>query len=181
MSRLLQERDLPVVDADQIVRDVEEPGERGWRALVCLWGPSVLTAEGRLDRVRMGRWVFSEPDVRRAVNEALHPLVRQAIWRVVRDLEDAGYPLVVVDVPLLIENGLWRLVDAVWIVYATREQQKTRLMNRNHLAEADAERRLGSQWPLADKLPYATVVLDNTRDVQHLERQVDQHLRELVP
>ncbi|MGC8489847.1 MAG: dephospho-CoA kinase [Clostridia bacterium] len=180
VSRLLRESGISVVDADQIVHRLEETGNRGWRALFRLCGYPVLRADGSLDRVRMGRWLFSDSDLRARVNATLHPLVRQEMWREVRELENAGRPCVVVDVPLLVENGLHRLVDEVLVVWATREQQLQRLMARNGLGREEAERRLRSQWDLTDKLGYASRVLDNTGSVDDLVHQVKEAVRELL-
>ena len=85
----------------------------------------------------------------------------------------------VVDVPLLFEGGLHHLVDEVWVVWAAPEQQVERLMSRNRFPETEARRRLASQWPLQDKLARATHVLDNTKGMDELARQVRQLVREL--
>lgn len=178
-SRLIRDGGVPVVDADQIVHQIERVGEKGWRALFRLAGYPVLRADGTLDRVRMGRWLFSDAGLRERVNRSLHPLVRQDLWRAVKELEDAGHEVAVVDVPLLIENGLMTLVDEVWVVWAAPEQQLERLIHRNGLSREAAVRRLESQWSLRDKLRYATRVLDNTGSLDDLERQVKEALQGL--
>ena len=127
VSRVIREAGVPVVDADEAVHRLEEVGERGWRALYELLGFSVLLADGSLDRVRLARRLFSQSETRRNVNRVLHPLVRQELWREVRELEDTGHRVVVLDIPLLFENGLHHLVDEVWVVWASPEQQLERL------------------------------------------------------
>ena len=179
VSRVIREAGVPVVDADEAVHRLEEVGERGWRALYELLGFSVLLADGSLDRVRLARRLFSQSETRRNVNRVLHPLVRQELWREVRELEDTGHRVVVLDIPLLFENGLHHLVDEVWVVWASPEQQLERLMARNGLQEDEARRRLTTQWPLVDKLAGATHVLDNTHGLDELARQVAELLAAL--
>ncbi len=179
VSRWIREQGIPVVDADEIVHRLERPGAPGWWALRRLIGWPALASDGQLDRVRMARWIFGSARCRQAVNDAVHPLVRRVLWEEVDRLAAEGARIVVVDVPLLIENGLWRQVDQIWVVWATPEQQVERLMARNHLSRAAAEARIASQMPLADKTPFAHVVLDNTDGLDALRRQVAEALGRL--
>jgi len=179
VSRLLRERGIAVVDADAVTRRLQEVGGPGWVALRRLLGWPALRSDGSLDRARVGRWVFGDAACREAVNRALHPLVRRAMWDDALKAQEAGAPWVVLDVPLLVENGLWTQVDEVWVVWSTPDQQVDRLMHRNGLSRADAEARLRSQMPLEDKVRLAHVVLDNSGTVSALTDQVDRQLARL--
>jgi dephospho-CoA kinase len=179
VSRLLRQRGVAVVDADQVTHRLQEVGRPGWAALRQLCGWPALRSDGSLDRVRVGRWVFGDTACREAVNRVLHPLVRRAMWDDALQAQAEGAPWVVLDVPLLVENGLWTQVDEVWVVWSTLEQQVDRLMRRNGLSRADAEARLRSQMPLEDKVRLAHVVLDNSGPVSALTDQVDRQLARL--
>ncbi|MCL8207715.1 MAG: dephospho-CoA kinase [Actinomycetia bacterium] len=172
VSRLLRAAGIPVVDADALVHRLQARGEAAWRAIWAHFGWAVLQPDGELDRVRLGRWVFQDPTARQALGRLVHPAVREALRAAREELERRGVPLMVWDVPLLIEGGLFREVDEVWVVYAAREQQVARLMARNGLTEEEAVRRVASQMPLDEKLRYAHVVLDNRGTPEDLERQV---------
>lgn len=176
VSRLLRAAGVPVVDADELVHRLEGRGQPAWRAIWEYFGWAVLTPSGELDRVRLGRWVFQDPRAREALGRLVHPAVRDALRAAREELRRRNVPLMVWDVPLLIEGGLFREVDEVWVVYAGREQQIARLMARNGLTAEEAARRVASQMPLDDKLRYAHVVIDNRGSLEDLARQVREAL-----
>lgn len=162
---------MPVVDLDKVAREVVEPGERTLARLAAHFGPHILGADGRLDRAALAQEAFASPAGRRALNEITHGAIRRrALGRVLR-LWLSGAQVVVVDTPLLVEAGLWRLCGQAVLVYATASAQRRRLLARDAQqgrtgagAERDADNRLASQAPLDSKRAYADVVLDNSHD-----------------
>ena len=172
VSRLLAQRGAVVVDADLVAREVVEPGTAGLAGLVEDFGDQVLQADGSLDREALGRLVFGDPVALTRLNARLHPLIGARTNELVDDARTAGVRIVVHDVPLLVENGLAPLYDAVVVVSATPATQLDRLVRLRGMAEADARARIDAQAVLADKLAVATHVVDNDGPVRALVPQV---------
>ena len=172
VSRLLAQRGAVVVDADLVAREVVEPGTPGLAGLVEDFGGQVLQADGSLDREALGRLVFGDPVALARLNARLHPLIGARTNELVEDARTAGVRIVVHDVPLLVENGLAPLYDAVVVVSATPATQLDRLVRLRGMAEADARARIDAQAVLADKLAVATHVVHNDGPVRALVPQV---------
>lgn len=118
VSSLLQKHNLPIIDADILAREVVEPNTPGFKAIINHFGPDrVLKADGTLDRARLGEIVFNDADERRWLNGIVHPAVRRLMVRRVFECWIRGEWCVIIDVPLLIEAGIWRWVGEVVVVY----------------------------------------------------------------
>ncbi|GCD46605.1 dephospho-CoA kinase [Streptomyces paromomycinus] len=179
VSRLLASYGAVIVDADKIAREVVEPGTPGLAAVIAEFGEDVLSADGTLDRPKLGTIVFTDPQKLQALNAIVHPLVgaRSA------ELEAAAGPdaVVVHDVPLLTENGLAPLYDLVVVVDATPDTQLDRLVRLRGMAESEAKARMEAQATREKRLAIADLVIDNDGPLEALEpqvRKVWQNLRE---
>jgi dephospho-CoA kinase len=118
VSTLLAKHGIPIIDADLLAREVIDPGTSGFRRVVQHFGPDrVLREDGTLDRAAIGDIVFHDPDQRAWLNGLVHPLVRRAIVDRVFRYWVTGHAVVVLDVPLLIEAGLWRFVGEIVVVF----------------------------------------------------------------
>ncbi|MEK9524471.1 dephospho-CoA kinase [Streptomyces venezuelae] len=170
VSRLLVSYGAVLIDADRIAREVVEPGTPGLAAVVEAFGDDILTAEGTLDRPRLGSLVFADADRLATLNAIVHPLVgaRSA------ELEGraAEGDVVVHDVPLLTENGLAPLYDLVIVVDASPETQLDRLVRLRGMAESEARARMSAQATRAERLAVADLVIDNDGPLDALEPQV---------
>ncbi len=151
----------PVLDADIAAREVVRPGSPGLKRVIDEFGGEFLLPDGSLDRSRLGRLVFADPDARARLEAIIHPLVREYMYTELEDLATQGVRVAVVDVPLLVETGLYRQVDQVWVVTTSVETQKQRLVQRDGLTETEAERRIGVQLPLSAKCAVADVIINN--------------------
>ncbi|MBS2039323.1 dephospho-CoA kinase [bacterium] len=178
VAEILKNENIPVVDADEVSRAVMRPGSPLFLQIVQAFGHDVLNPEGDLDRVALGEKVFSNPQALERLNGLTHPVIWAEMQRQVRQLEQT-HPVVVVMVPLLLENGRQDFVDEVWVVSLPRDVQKARLMARNQLTEAQAEARISAQMPLADKLKLADRVIDNSGDQLQLRQSLLQLLNQL--
>ncbi|MFB1045943.1 dephospho-CoA kinase [Streptomyces chrestomyceticus] len=179
VSRLLASYGAVIVDADKIAREVVEPGTPGLAAVIAEFGEDVLSADGTLDRPKLGTIVFTDPQKLQALNAIVHPLVgaRSA------ELEAAAGPdaVVVHDVPLLTENGLAPLYDLVVVVDATPDTQLDRLVRLRGMAESEAKARMEAQASREKRLAIADLVIDNDGPLEALEpqvREVWQNLRD---
>lgn len=180
VAAMLAELGAAVVDADAIAREVVEPGEPALASIVAAFGSGVLDEHGRLDRRRLGRLVFRDPEARRRLEAIVHPAVRaRTRERIRRFAEEGRHPAIVWDVPLLFEVGADRLVDEVWVVVAPREERLARLRRRDpDLSPEELERRMAAQMPLEEKAARADVVIDNSGPLEATRRRVRQAWQE---
>jgi dephospho-CoA kinase len=180
VSRLLKAHGALVIDADRIAHQLQARGQPVWRRIVEEFGWWVLQPDGQLDRRKLGYRVFNNSEERQRLNNIVHPAVHQEMFHQLAEAAQQGVRVAVLDVPLLIEGGLYQRVDEVWVVYAEPGQQLERIQARDHLSLEAAQRRVGAQMPLKDKLAYAHYVIDNTRDPEYLEKVVQQLWRKVV-
>lgn len=173
MSRELAALGCHVIDADVLAREVVAPGEPAWRTVVEAFGREILQPDGSLDRARLGALVFADPAERRRLEAITHPAIQARRQAALAELAARGFDgLVVQDAALLIEVGAAARVDRLVVVYADREVQIERLMRRDGLDRAEAERRLASQMPLAEKVRLAHYVIDNSGSPEETAAQV---------
>ncbi|WP_316777604.1 dephospho-CoA kinase [Streptomyces sasae] len=178
VSRLLVGRGAVLIDADRIAREVVAPGTPGLAAVVEAFGPDVLTADGSLDRPKLGAIVFADPERLAVLNSIVHPLVGARS----RELESAAAAdaVVVHDVPLLAENGLAPLYDVVIVVDTAPETQLDRLVRLRGMTEEDARARMAAQATREKRLEIADIVVDNDVPLDALERRVEEVWGDLV-
>lgn len=174
VTRMLRELGAPVIDADAIVRAVQAPGTLVTEEIAREFGPGVIQPDGSLDRAALGAIVFADPERRKALEAIVHPAVLQRMAAEVERYRAEGRPAVVLDVPLLLEGGIERTVDRVWVVYIDRETQRSRLIARDGLRAAQAEQRIGAQMSLDEKRRRADLVIDNRGSEAETRRQVEQ-------
>jgi len=180
VSALFVGKGAVLVDADLNARAVVAKGTPGLAAVVEEFGPAILTDQGCLDREALGRLVFADPDQLRRLNAILHPLIGAESARQTAAAQASGTPILIHDVPLLVENNLQGLYDVVVVVAASPETQLQRLMQDRGMSREDAQARISAQAPLADKLAAATYVIDNDGPREALAARVDQVWRALL-
>jgi dephospho-CoA kinase len=180
VAGMLAARGAAIVDADQLVHEIEQPGQPAFAEIVSRFGPEVLQPDGRLDRDRLGRLVFADRSARADLERITHPRVRELIAvRVARAVsEDAR--LVVVDIPLLFEGNGEGQFGGVLLVYAPEDVQLARLRSRRGLDEAEARRRISAQLPIDEKRARATWTIDNGGSLKATEDQVSRWWRDAV-
>ena len=178
----LEQRGIPVLDADHYARDALAPGTPASQAVVERFGPAICLRETNhsnpgqpsIDRAVLGRIVFQNRSERRWLENLIHPLVRQRFQVELDALSSA--PCVVLMIPLLFEAGLEPLCSEVWLVDCDEDQQQERLMARNQLNQADAKARIEAQLPLERKRALADVLISNRGTPGAWRRQVEQLL-----
>ena len=180
VSRLLAEHGAVVIDADLVAREVVEPGTPGLARLVEHFGPEVLREDGTLDRAALGARAFGDPEALQALNGIVHPLVGERTAELLEQARAAGAQVVVHDVPLLVENGLAPMYDAVVVVAASPQTQHDRLVRLRGMSPQEAQQRIDAQAPLADKLAVATHVIENDGPLEELAPQVEQLWEQLT-
>ncbi|PJE98461.1 dephospho-CoA kinase [Streptomyces carminius] len=179
VSRLLGEHGAVIIDADRIAREVVAPGTEGLAAVVAEFGEEFLTAEGTLDRPRLGSVVFGDPERLKALNAIVHPLVGARSAELQRAAEDTEDAVVVHDVPLLVENDLMPHYDVVVVVDASPGTQLDRLVRLRGMTEADARSRMAAQTTRERRLAAADIVIDNDGSPEELRERVAEVWRRL--
>lgn len=154
-----------VLDADQIARDVVQPGGPCWKQLRDLVGPAYFDSDGQLKRRALRSRIVEDHECRRAVNAILHPAILEAMenqWKEWREHTPAK--LIFFDIPLLYELHLESRFDRIILAYTTPEVQIHRLMTRDGVTRLEAEKSLAMQLPINYKRERAHIVIDNTSD-----------------
>lgn len=167
-----------VIDADQVVHDLQAKGGRLYEALVKNFGPDILAEDGNLDRPKLSAMIFSSPENRDLSAKIQNQIIHQELEKAKASL-GATEITFFMDIPLLIELGYQDWFDAIWLVYVPKDIQVSRLMARNNYSEEEALVRLASQIPLEDKKLFADRIFDNSGDLPALYQQIDQALNEL--
>lgn len=181
VSEMFRRKGAEIIDADQIAREVVEPGTEGLERIAREFGPGILDDEGKLNRERLGARIFQNPAEREKLNRLLHPLIVDCMRAKTEKIKKEKDPdLLIWDVPLLIEGNLTQWVEAVILVYTPKEIQLERLMKRNALSKEEAEKRILAQMDIEEKKKYADYMIDNRGTLSETERQVDQLWKQLI-
>ena len=170
VSAYLRNLGIPVVDADAISHALTAPGGCALPKLRAAFGDSIFDGD-ILNRRALGSLVFSDPALLERLNAVLHPLIIAEIHAQLDEL-DRQHPLVVGDIPLLFECGMERLFDRIWVVSVPLNVQIARIMERDHLTEAEALKRIGAQMPLSEKEARADAVILSDGPIEATGAQV---------
>jgi len=178
VARMLASRGVPVVDADQIAREVVKPGTPALREIAARW-PEAIAADGTLDRKTLAARVFASDAERIELNHIVHPHIAEEVAARLAALAGAGYPAAVYEAALIVENGMHRGLDGLVVVTSPEDVQLSRLRLRDGMTEAEARSRIAAQLPVSEKLCHATFVVDNSGSEADLAAQVDRLLEAL--
>jgi dephospho-CoA kinase len=160
-----------LLDADDTAREVVSPGTEGLKNIVNEFGPEVLQSDGGLDRKVLGSIVFANADKRQRLNAILHPRIIERQDEILNAWEsDDPHGIAIVDAALMIESGGYKRFDKLIVVHCRPEVQLERLMLRDGLSLAEAQRRIDSQMPQSEKQKFADYLID-TSDGFELTRQ----------
>jgi len=171
VGQMLKDLGAAVIDADELARQVVEPGEPALAEIAQRF-PGVLTPEGRLNRPLLGEKIFGAESERLALNAIVHPRIHQRFQEKIRALAASGVDLAVYDAALLIENKLHEKLNGLIVVLVPPEIQVSRLVARSGISNEEAERRVAAQLPLVEKARYATWIVDNSNDLRSTRDQV---------
>ncbi len=171
VSAGLVKRGAVLVDADAIVRDLQKPGKPVFKKMVERWGEKIITNEGELDRQAVADIVFKDAEELAALNEIVHPLVREEIANQ-REKYIKGNDPIILDIPLLIESGYENL-SGIIVVDLHTEEAVERLVKYRGFSREDALNRISSQVDREERLSKADFVIDNNGDLDSLENEID--------
>lgn len=176
---MIKEAGYKVIDADQLVHDMQTKGGRLYQALLDWLGEAILLSDGELNRPKLGQLIFSSEEMRHQSAEIQGKIIREEL-AAKRDCLAKEEDVFFMDIPLLIENDYQDWFDQIWLVAMSPEVQRQRLMKRNHLSAEEADMRIASQMPLSEKLSYASLVIDNNGSIDDLKEKVKNAIKDLA-
>lgn len=168
VMKILGELGAYTIDADKVAHQVMDSQQPVKEAIVRHFGENVLTRKGEMDRRALAEIVFKDPAALRQLEEIVHPAVIEAVDGLI---EKAAERMIAVEAIKLIESGMHRQYDALWVVISPEEQQIERLVNQRGLSAEDARLRAQAQPPQSDKEKQADVVIDNSGSLENLRSQ----------
>lgn len=173
VSKFIQEKGYPIIDADLEARLAVEVGEPAYNEIITSFSKDILQENGEIDRAKLGSIVFHDEEQRLKLNSIVHPDVRRRMLEKKGAAIQSGSKLVVLDIPLLFESKLTTLVNKVLLVYVDEQTQLERLMNRNHFTQEEALARIQSQMPLKDKVKLSDAIIDNNGPLEETRAQLE--------
>ena len=178
VTEFLKQQGYQVIDADQVVHELQEPGGRLYQALLSTFGSAILQEDGRLDRPKLGAMIFGNPELLAQSSQIQNQIIREELARR-RDLLAETEDIFFMDLPLLFELEYDNWFDQIWLVDVTEETQLSRLMARNALSQEEAEKRIAAQLSLLEKRKRADVLIDNNGSLEQTRQQLRDALQKL--
>jgi dephospho-CoA kinase len=173
VAAMLREMGFAVLDADSLAHKLIEPGQPAHDEIIRQFGNSVVGANGKIDRNKLGALVFGDRKRLDLLNSIVHPRVREVIFRQLEEWQRNGTrDAAFVEAALLVEAGFTKNLDGLVVAWCAPEQQLQRLLARG-LSEAEARRRIASQLPVEEKLRQATETIDCSGSLENTRHQVE--------
>ncbi|MGT2771003.1 dephospho-CoA kinase [Streptococcus intermedius] len=175
VTDFLRSQGYQVIDADQVVHELQKPGGQLYQVLLSEFGTEILLADGQLDRKKLGTLLFSRPNLLEKSSRLQNDIIREEL-ALKRNQLAATEELFFMDIPLLFEQEYEDWFDQVWLVDVSKDTQLERLMTRNNLSQEEAQRRIAAQLSLAEKRQRAEIVIDNNGALLATLKQVQAFL-----
>jgi dephospho-CoA kinase len=179
VARIFRDLGAPVIDADQVAREVVAPGQPALEEIVKTFGREVLLADGQLDRKKLGEIVFSDAEKRRQLNAITHPRIGQAVQARLAALRETGVEAAIYEAALIVENKLHQGMDGLVVVAVDEQTQIERTMKRDELTREQALARVRAQAPLSDKVAVADWVIDTSGIIPETRKKVERVWEEI--
>ena len=178
VRRMLEHLGAYTIDADALSHRAIAKGAPGYQSVVNEFGKWILDPHGEIDRSKLASIIFRDPAALAELEAAIHPLVVQAIHLLVKR---ASQPIVAVEAIKILESGLKKECDSIWVTYAPEEVQIERLIRKRNLTRQDAQQRIGSQAAQSEKIAAANIVIRNTGSYDDLWKQVTTAWKQISP
>ena len=171
VARRLTERGAEIIDADLIVRELQQPGAEIYEKMIELFGSEVVAADQSLDRTAIAKKVFTDESLLKTLNQLVHPVVKRVMDERVESFRDTE-KVVILDIPLLVENPREGL-DGVLVVDLDAEIAVKRLVEQRNMSADDARARIAKQATREQRLAIANHVIDNSGDRNALSQKIE--------
>lgn len=179
VSKFLAHLGAVVIDADKVGHEVFKPGTKAWQEVVDAFGQGIISADGTIDRRKLGEIVFSNPGARAKLNQVMHPLIYEQVKSRIGEYGRKGVAIIIVEAPLLLEVGWKSLVDEVWVTSASEATVIKRLKEQKGLPEAQSLARIRAQLTDEERIRQADVVIDTDCALDELKERVEALWRKL--
>jgi dephospho-CoA kinase len=180
VGRMIAALGVPVLDADQIAREIVAPGQPAHAEIAAAFPEVMVGAPPNIDRKRLAARVFTDATARKRLEAITHPRIQARAQQLAEGLEAAGHRLAFYEASLLVETGRHADFDGLVVVSASEPTQIERAMRRDGANRADVLARLQAQLPLAEKRRVATAVIDNDGDLAATGAAVEALVRSLI-
>lgn len=176
-SAYLAQKGCVIIDADKISRKLTEKGSPYLKILREIFGEAFFSEAGELDRKKLGNYVFAKPEQKKKLEKIITEAVIKITLDRMEELKKQAFKgIAILDAPLLFECGMQKYTDENWLVTAEPEVVMERVKARDGLNDADIKSRIANQMPLAEKKALADRIIDNSKDLPHLYRQLDREI-----
>lgn len=180
VSTYLLSKGYKVIDLDLIARTVVEKNQPGYFRIVEFFGRDILDSKENINRKKLGEIVFSNGEYLKKLNSITHPLINEEMRRQIQMFEEMGEAVIFCDVPLLFEGNMKSYFDEVWLVYAKRDLQLERVMNRDNASQEQAEARLNNQMDIEEKKFLADKIIYNTGTAEETYKQLNNLIKSIL-
>lgn len=174
VTRYLRSLGEYVICADEVSKQIVEPGGEGAQALRRAFGDGIFFENGELDRKTLAAGVFNDDERLKLLNDTLHPLILSHIEKLAKTIEGRVF----IDAALLIQAGMHKTVDRIWLVVADKKSRVERVMKRDGLTAQEVKRRIKSQLSDEEMKPYVDEIVDNSGSIEALKRRIDDLLEQ---
>lgn len=172
-SDYLEAAGVPVVDGDDVARDVVRPGRPCLEQLVRTFSKSILNEDGTLNRRLLGSICFADPEKKKKLDEITHPYIIDRMTELFEDLHARGYRYCLVEAPALVESGLYAVCDRTILITADEDRILRRIIERDGLTEEQARNRIRGQVPDSEIAKLCDAVIENNGTTQEFCRKLD--------
>jgi len=174
VSQFLVEKGVTLIDADKIGHAAYLPHTPAWEEVVATFGPTIVGENEEIDRKSLGAIVFSDPDKLAQLNAIMHPKMADMIRKEIINYKNQGIEFIILEAAILIEANWLPLVDEVWVVTASEDTVVERVIARNNFPEEAIRARINSQLTNAERIKYATLVIENNKLLSDLANAVNE-------
>lgn len=179
VSRMLREKNIPVVDADIIARDVLEIYPELLEEIKKVFGAGFIGNDGKLKRRELGNYIFKDKNLKEQLESIMLPYIIAEIFNKIREYSNLGERICIVDAPTLIEHSIHEKMDLNILVWVNKDTQIQRVIQRDNMDLEQVHNRINSQIPLEDKKDKVDFIIDNSKSLIETKDQLENILRKI--
>lgn len=180
VAAMLQRLGAKIIDADELAREIVEPGQEAWREIIAAFGREIIRQDQSINREKLRKKVFEDEQARKRLESITHSRIRTLAQQKIQQLAREGAEIIVYVVPLLFENRLHLWLRPVILVACDSAIQKERLQKRDKLNEREIRRHLEAQMGLEEKKKLADFIVENDGSLEELEKKVREVWEKIV-
>ena len=172
VSKFMAELGTAILDSDKVGHEAFKPGTEAWREVVATFGQEILTTSNEINRKKLAKLVFGQPESLARLNQIMHPRMYNMVKAQLEEYRRQMVIIVVLETPLLLEAGWTPLVDEVWVTVASESTVIRRLKERTGFSESESLARIRTQLPAGERIKRADVVINNDGNLDELKAKV---------